>query len=358
MSHDKKEKAGRLAADAFSAFYEAEYEEKNRKDLEKAESYAQVVAREAEWKHGIFNGVEQIEIEYDGYPLRTPTRYVRSEFIGTMFLARTRALKKHIPQHPDIRPSTVLPGISTVMLAVCDNIVTDHGPNHSWMVGFPIRNPRHLGSWTPLDLIPGWEMFRQHVMERRGHSFLWRVGSDSWNSILTGVQLWGMSKFKSYLDFSKEGDFHEVVVSDDDGEMFTLRAREIKRMMDWKRPDLGLHMTNYNIKDRQVCSLDILAQPIRMSLSLKPGDIQVELSRTHPFADELLSVLVSTKPLGYAICEYSHILYEPSRVPPITMARFLPAHLNSTFVDASITANKGEHGHHRQGTKNLTPSRD
>jgi hypothetical protein len=340
MVDEKRQAEAKKAVDVWRTFYETDFKKMNQKDLRKNESYAEVVAREAEWRHGIFHGLEQIEIDLEGYPLRTPTRYVRSDIVAALFPGKTRALKKLIPDHPELRPLTIVPGITPLILTVCDNIDTDHGPNHSFMVIIPIKDPRHIGDTTPFSLIPGWELMRQQFIDKRIHAYLVRLGSDSWNSIEMGHGLYGMSKFRAYTKFTKGDGYITSEVSDDDGHMFTLRAKEIKHMINWNRPEKGMHTTGYNMKDRQLCWLDVLMQPIAMGINAIPGDIEVDFSPTHAFADEFRRIALTMTPLGYMIASEGHTLYEPSRIPPREMARFMTYYDTARNVDTLITSGK------------------
>jgi hypothetical protein len=287
-------------------------DKKRGKDFHKMPSFEEMKAFEESCRNDFFAGLNQQEIKYENYPAKSPTCYSDQSVLVGAFLARTRALKKHIPRHPEIRPAVIVPGICPLYIMAAENRATDIGPYNAIGTGFVIKEPNHIGLVSPLDLIPGFELIRQMAIKRKRHDFVWRIADDSYISYKLGYEFFGMPKFRCDVYWEEKED-HILCSAVDDGELIMrLRARKI-RTRTFENP-VPQYSRAYFMRDRIPMTEEVISQAGKMGASVKAGDLVLELGERHPMAEELREVLVSTRPLLYLYMEDSRsIIYEPGR---------------------------------------------
>lgn len=285
---------------------------KRRKDFYKMPSFTEMKAFEESCRTDLFAGLNQQEIEYEGYPAKSPTRYTDQSVIIGVFAARTRALKRYIPEHPDLRPAGIVPGICPVYIMAAENRATDIGPYNAIGTGFIIKEPSHIGLISPLNLIPGFELIRQIAIKRKRHDFVWRIADDSYISYKLGYELFGMPKFRCDVYWDDQEDHILCSAVDEDELILRLRAKKIRtRTFEDPKPR---YARAYFVRDRLPMTEEVISQAKTMGASVKAGDLALELGERHPMADELRDVLVSTRPLLYLYMPDSRsIIYEPGR---------------------------------------------
>jgi hypothetical protein len=286
---------------------------KRRKNFDKILTFAQMKAVEESWREDLFAGINQFEYEdEEGYSCKWPILYHEQRGILGVYLAKHRALKKLLPNDPTIRPVQILPGISLVIICALENRKTDIGPYNSILVTVPLRSPESIGYFSPLNIIPGFEMIRQGLLRNLNHWFIWRIPDDSYISYKVGHESFGMPKFSADLSWDESDD--QVIYSATDGgeEILTLKAKKIKAR--GVKRGMLMNALAYFYRDRlpmtQYCKLILR----RVGFSFRPGNLKLELGPKHPMADELRSVLISKRPLlSLYFPECNLIIYEPGR---------------------------------------------
>ena len=262
-----------------------------RKDYDKMPSFKEMKAREDAWKEDWYAGINQVENVYDGYEMKCPVFYPEQSVLVTMFLAKTRALKKELPDVPGLSPIQIFPGVTPLMLFAVSNQVTDIGPYDSLMVSIPIKDPNSIGYFHPLNLIPGFEMIRQGVFQKQVHTFCWRIPDDSYISYVLGYEFFGMPKFAADVLWEDRGKDIHFAVSDDDGHILTLEAKKLKTCERNKTINGLLYFT----RDKLLMTEAFKNRPRQAGFSFNPKNVKLELGRDHPMAQELRRVLISTK---------------------------------------------------------------
>lgn len=284
---------------------------KRRKNFQRMPTFAQMKALENSWREDFFAGINQFAYEdEDGYSCKWPIFYREQRGILGVFLAKHRALKKALPDDPAIRPVQILPGISLLIIGALESRDTDIGPYNSILFVVPIRNPDSIGYFSPLKIIPGFELIRQGLLRKQNHWFIWRIPDDSYISYKVGFESFGMPKFASDLIW-EEGDDDIVYSAEDNGEqIITLRAKKV-RTHDMKRGIL-IHALAYFYRDRMPMTEYCKLLLTKAGFSL--GGLSLELGPNHPLADELRSVLLSRRPVFYSYFPESNlIINEPGR---------------------------------------------
>jgi len=283
-----------------------------RKNFFEMPTFAEMKALEESCRKDFFAGLNQQEIEYEGYSAKSPTRYTDQSIIVGAFLAKTRALKRHIPEHPELRPAQIVPGICPITIMASENRATDIGPYNALGTGFIIKEPGNIGHISLLDLIPGFELIRQVLLKRKRHDFVWRIADDSYISYKLGYEFFGMPKFRCDVYWDDGGDHILCSAVDSDELILSLRAKKIRtRTMENPKPQ---YSRAYFFRDRIPMTEEVISQAKTVGFSVKTGDLELELGKRHPMAEELRDVLISTRPLFYLyLAESRSIIYEPGR---------------------------------------------
>ena len=221
-------------------------------------------------------------------------------------------LKRHIPEHPELHPAQIVPGICPITIIVSENRATDIGPYNALGTGFIIKEPSHIGYFSPLDLIPGFEFIRQVLLKRKRHDFVWRIADDSYISYKLGCEFFGMPKFRCDVYWDDRGGHFLCSAVDDDELILSLRAKKIRtRTMENPKPQ---YPRAYFLRDRIPMTEEVISLAKTVGFSIKAGDLELELGSRHPMAEELRDVLISTRPLFYLyLAESRAIIYEPGR---------------------------------------------
>jgi hypothetical protein len=230
-------------------------------------------------------------------------------------------LRRLLPDDPSIRPIQILPGISLLIIGALENRITDIDPYNSILVVVPIRNPDSIGYFSPLKVIPGFEMIRQGLLRRLNHWFIWRIPDDSYISYKVGFESFGMPKFSADLTWDETLDWITYSAMDNGEQILTLKAKKI-RTHSWGKGIL-INALAYFYRDRlpmtEYCKLKLN----KAGISFRPGNLKLELGSNHAMADELKRVLISRRPLVYSYFPDSNlIIYEPGRWAPDVLKLF------------------------------------
>lgn len=294
-----------------------------RKDFDKMPTFEEMKAEEEMRERDFFGGLNMVELEYEGYPAALPVRYTeQSAYVG-VFAARYRALKRYLPKNPSLRPVQVLPGVSPLIIAAAESRATDIGPYNSVLVLIPIKDPNHIGYLSPLNLVPGFELLRQSLLQRRNHIFVWRIADDSYISYKLGYAFFGMPKFASDIHYDDEGDRVVCSVLDEEELIFRMHCRKIGTEYA-NRDSVPLHGLAYFYRDGLPMTEETKMLANDFGLSVKAGDLVLELGDRHPMARELEDVLYSTRALCYIYAPKSNLLiYEPGRMAPDVFKEFV-----------------------------------
>jgi len=232
--------------------------------------------------------------------------------LAAIFLAKTRALKKELPDIPGLCPLQIVPGVTPLTLLAVNNRATDIGPYDALRVQIPLRDPNAIGYFSPLNLIPGFEMIRQNVFQKKVHTFCWRIPDDSYISYVLGYEFFGMPKFAADVLWEDTGTHIHLTLSDDDGHMLTLRAKK----MNTSEKNSIIHEILYFSRDKLLMTEEARFLAKESGFSLNHRNVNLELGKDHPMAQELRRVLISTKALGYMYMPQSkYVIYEPGRLP-------------------------------------------
>jgi len=294
-----------------------------RKDFDKMPTFAEMREREVARDGEFFAGLNMGELEYEGYPAALPVRYTeQSGYVG-VFMAKYHALKRYLPRDPTLRPLQVVPGVTPLIIAAVESRATDIGPYNSVLVLIPIKDPGHIGYFSPLNLIPGFDLLRQSLLQRKNHIFVWRIPDDSYISYKLGYAFFGMPKFASDIDYDDHGDKIVCSVLAEEELIFRLHCKKLATRYA-NKGSVPVHGLAYFYRDKLPMTEETRMLARDFGVSLKASDLVLELGEEHPMARELRDVLFSTRALCYVYAPVSNLLiYEPGRLAPDVLEDFV-----------------------------------
>jgi hypothetical protein len=111
-----------------------------------------------------------------------------------VFAASSRALCAKAP-HPSLRPATIAPAISPVVV-IGFEFVTDIGPVNELCIAVPLRD-RHL----PLPLVP----LAAGVLRGRMPTWIWHLPVSTEIANVLGRQMWGFPKIHADIRIDEDG---------------------------------------------------------------------------------------------------------------------------------------------------------
>lgn len=296
---------------------------KRRKDFDKMPTFTEMKAQEKVRDNEFFGGLNMAELEYEGYPAALPVRYTeQSGYVG-VFMAKYHALKRYLPKDPSLRPLQVLPGVTPLIIAAAESRATDIGPYNSVLVLIPIKDPNHIGYFSPLNLIPGFELLRQSLLQKKNHIFVWRIPDDSYISYKLGYSFFGMPKFASDIDYDDRGEKIVCSVLEEEELIFRMHCRKLDTKYSNKR-SIPVHGLAYFYRDKLPLTEETRMLARDFGFSVKKGDMVLELGEKHPMAQELRDVLFSTRTFCCVYAPESNlIIYEPGRLAPDVLEKFV-----------------------------------
>ncbi len=283
-----------------------------RKNFSKMPTFAEMKASEEKAQQDFFASINQLEFTDEGYPCKVPVFYRKQAGILGIFPARTRALQKALPKDPGLKPVKLFPGVSPLIIFSLQSLDTDIAPYNSILVIIPIRNPDFVGYFSPLDLLPGFELVRQGLIRRKQHWFVWRIPDDSYISYKLGYDFFGMPKFAADLTWEDQGEHILYTCADQGEKILAMRARKIHAPQRGK----GIEIASlaYFYRDKLPMTEECRVLVKRGAVSLRPDHLALDLGESHPMAQELREVLITTRPLCSAyLPDTNLIIYEPGR---------------------------------------------
>jgi hypothetical protein len=295
-------------------------EKKRDERFEEIRTFADLKETETRNRKDLLTGINQWHFRYKDVDSTCPHFYQEGMIFTASYKAKKKVLKKYLPPHPEIRPVSIGGGNCILNMVFACATRSDLGPYLELGLYVPIQDPKRIGSFTVLDLIPGFELVRQ-VHGGVMHAYSWRLVPNSFGAYVLGYDFYGMAKFRAHYDFQERSDRYEIAVSDEGKTILKATAMKIP-VKRFDEPQI-LRLKAYHYRDKVTLFEELVSETSAYGRTRDKDAFLLELGREHPLAAEVRDVLASDKPMS---CMYmpqgKSILYEPSRWAPDVLEKF------------------------------------
>jgi hypothetical protein len=257
----------------------------------------------------LFDGLEQTHLTFEGHDTVVPLRYHSGTAMLGVFAARSRALVAKAP-HPSLRPATIAPGISPVVV-IGFEFVTDIGPVNELCVAVPLRR-------GPLP-IP-FAALAAGVLEGSLPTWIWHLPVSTEIANVVGRQIWGFPKIHAEIHIAEDaGGNRTTRLAENGAPILTLHGPALHGSH-----TLRLPMLNHIWQDNaHVQTAEHEFRLAGVGLNLMPGSARLELLSDHPIASDLDDVLISRRSIAYAHARsLQALLGMPQHLTPALLHRY------------------------------------
>jgi len=250
---------------------------------------------------GLFDGIAQLDLEYDGHRGRLPLFFRDMAMTTAVFAARASALRRLLPDARFV-PARLAPGVGLVAVAGVEYRDSDVGAYREVLVAIPIQE--RPGPQLPArSLLAG-------VLRGRHTGFVLRMPVTTEIALATGRRFWNFPKFVADIEVRERPQGRSFALAEQDEPILTLEA---PRPRTPRSERLGLLARTWMDGQPQSCEFRVLGHEV--GYDLRPGAASIALGERHPMALELAGALLSGRALGVQVaprCE--GILFGPDRI--------------------------------------------
>lgn len=270
----------------------------------------------------LFDGLQQAHLTFDGHDTVVPLRYHSGTAMLGVFAASSRALSAKAP-HPSLRPATIAPAISPVIV-IGFEFVTDIGPVNELCIAVPLRDGQ-----LPLPLAP----LAAGVLRGRVPTWIWHLPVSTEIANVLGRQMWGFPKIHAEILIAEDRDGNRSTrVTENGTPILSLHGPVLHGSRTLRLPLLN-HLWQDNTHVQTAEHEFRLAD---LGLNLVPGTARIELLSGHPIARDLDDVLISRRAIAYAHARSLQGLLG------------MPKHLTPALLDRYRTAADNHDAHHTE----------
>lgn len=253
-----------------------------------------------------FEGIAQVELEYDGHSGRLPLFFTGGTSMTAMFPARLGALRRLLPDRR-LAPARVAPSVGLVAVMAVDYHGGDAGAYQEVLVGVVLSGS--AGSATPLVLLRG-------LARRSFHVHVVRMPVTTERALATGRRFWNYPKFVADIEIREHQGRRSCTLSERGLPILELDAPQIRAPM---RQQIQYLASTYMDGQPQVSEFRVDAQGL--GVAPRPGSARLSLGDSHPMAREMAGVLIGRRALGYSwVPSFQAILFGPERMTPTLVA--------------------------------------
>lgn len=262
-------------------------------------------------KSPLLDGVQQTHLRFDGYDTVAPLRYQSGTAMFGLFAARSRALAAKAP-HPELKPATIAPGVSTVAV-IGFEFMTDIGPVNEVCIAVPLRD-----GLPPIPLAA----LASGAVRGTMPSWIWHLPVSTAICNVHGRQIWGFPKIHAQIDVTEDAGQRKTYLAEGDTPILSLTGPALHGSK-----SLTLPFVNYLWQDNS--HVQVADHEFRLTdvgFDLRPGAARLELHSDHPIARDLDDVLISRKALAYVDARnLQALLGMPQRLTPALLQRLSAA---------------------------------
>jgi Acetoacetate decarboxylase (ADC) len=275
--------------------------------------------------NALFDGLEQTHLTFDGHDTVVPLRYHSGTAMVGVFAARSRAVSAKAP-HPSLRPATIAPGISPVIV-IGFEFVTDIGPVNELCVAVPLRRG-HL----PIPFAP----LAAGVLAGSLPTWIWHLPVSTEIANVLGREMWGFPKIHAEIQIAEDGDGNRTTrLTENGAPILSLHGPALHG-----KHALRLPMLNHLWQDStHVQTADHEFRLADIGVNLVPGTARLELLSDHTIARDLDDVLISRRAIAYAHARsLQALLGMPKHLTPVLLDRYRTAAENHDARHAQPSA--------------------
>jgi hypothetical protein len=229
-----------------------------------------------------------------------------------VFAARSRALSAKAP-HPSLRPATIAPGISPVVV-IGFEFVTDIGAVNELCIAVPLRR-----GYLPIPFAP----LAAGVLRGSVPTWIWHLPVSTEIANVLGRQAWGFPKIHADIPITEDGDGNRTTgLAEGGAPILSLHGPALHGSHTLRLPMLN-HLWQDNA---HVQTVDHEFRLADVGLNLIPGSARLELLSDHPIARDLDDVLISRRAIAYAHARsLQALLGMPKHLTPALLDRYRTA---------------------------------
>lgn len=271
----------------------------------------------------LFDGLEQTHLTFEGHDTVVPLRYHSGTAMLGVFAARSRALIAKAP-HPSLRPATIAPGISPVVV-IGFEFVTDIGPVNELCIAVPLRRSR-----LPIPLAAG--LIGASLTGASLPTWIWHLPVSTAIANVLGRQMWGFPKIHADIPITQDADRNRTTHLAENGTpILSLHGPALHGSHTLRLPLLN-HLWQDNT---HVQTADHEFRLTDVGISLVPGTARLELLSDHPIARDLGDVLIGRRSLVYGHARsLQALLGMPKHLTPALLDRYRHAAAEHDLRDA------------------------
>jgi len=250
---------------------------------------------------GLFDGIAQVDLEYDGHRGRLPLFFRDMGMTTAVFAARAAALRRLLPDRR-FAPARLAPGVGLVAVAGVEYRRSDVGAYREVLVAIPVQE-------RPGPQLPARALLAG-VLRGRHSGFVLRMPVTTEIALATGRRFWNFPKFLADVEIHERPRGRSFVLAEQGEPILTLDAPHVRTA---RSERLDLLARTWMDGQPQTCAFRVLGHEV--GHDLRPGAASITLGARHPMALELAGALLSRRALGVQVaprCE--GILFGPDRL--------------------------------------------
>ena len=259
---------------------------------------------------GFFDRVERVELELAGKKWQLPIFYRAARMLTLVLPANYLALRKMLPD-VRYRPAQTAPGVGAIHLTAFEYYDTDVEPYNEFAIGIMVNNPNFMA-------VPAYNMLRQ-LVQNQFYTYIHHLPVTTELALRAGIDFYNYPKLITSIDFEDTDDWMTCRLAEGDDLICRLKGRKVNA------PRSGIMKFFCQLYDEdqpQQAEMKINAR--KFTVLQGPGNGELELGTSHPFALELKKALLTTMPAIYMyVPDMQAILYGPEHLSFTTIANLM-----------------------------------
>jgi len=232
----------------------------------------------------LFKGIKQWEFDQAGRKFKLPVFYYDNTSLTAIYTASTKKVRKLLP-HPAMNPVEMLPGRCMVAFTAFEYRKTDIDPYNEFSIAFLITFDRpQIPGLTAL-----WQMARRCFTV-----YVWKLPVTTEIARFGGVELYGYPKFLADITFEKGTEWIECHLSEKGERILSLKGK----VLPTTRGKIARFIT-FSIVDEIPVRANVVVDPLEFAQSRDAQSAILQLGATHPVAQELREIDLSSNPVMY-----------------------------------------------------------
>lgn len=281
-------------------------------------------------EEGFFDRVEQVDLELVGKKWKLPIFYRAARMFTLVLPANYLALRRMLPD-VRLRPAQMLPGVGAVHLTAFEYYDTDVEPYNEFAIGILVNNPNFMA-------VPSYNVLRQ-LVQNQFYTYIHHLPVTTELALRAGIDFYNYPKLICSIDFEDDGDWVACDLAEAGEKICRIRGR---KMAANRSGIMKFFCQLYDEDQPQQAEMKINAR--RFTIMQGPGNAELVLGDSHPFAAELKKALLTTMPGLYMyVPDLQAILYGPEHLSFTTIANLARLGLGADLAEVGrLVAGQGQ----------------